>query len=70
MFIRNLLNELGETVELPMQAYTDNDATRLTTINPGTTARTKHYEIWMQYARELYLNLSSSTSTGFQPRSR
>ena len=57
MFIRNLLNELDAIVELPMEAYTDNEATRLTTINPGTTARTKHYEIWMQYARELYLNL-------------
>ena len=57
MFIRNLLSELGAIVELPMETHTDNEATRLTTINPGTTARTKHYEIWMQYSRELYLNL-------------
>jgi len=57
VFIRNLLSELGTAVELPMQTHTDNDATRLSTINPGTTARTKHYEIWMRYCRELYLNL-------------
>ena len=57
MFIKNLLAELNVTVELPMQTHTDNDAARLTTINPGTTARTKHYEIWMRYCRELYLNL-------------
>jgi len=57
VFVKNLLTELYMTVELPMQTHTDNDATRLTTINPGTTARTKHYEIWMRYVRELYLNL-------------
>ena len=57
VFIRNLLSELGATVELPMQTHTDNDAARLSTINPGTTARTKHYEIWLRYCRELYLNL-------------
>ena len=26
-------------------------------INPGTTARTKHFESWLRYVRELYLNL-------------
>ena len=49
VFIYNLLKELGATVKLPMQTHTDNDATRLSTINPGTTARTKHYELWMRY---------------------
>ena len=39
------------------QLHTDNDATRLSTINPGTTARTRHYELWMRYCRELYLKL-------------
>ena len=57
MFIRNFLAELGSTVTLPMDTYTDNDAARLTAINPGTTARTKHYETWMQYVRELHLKL-------------
>lgn len=57
IFIYNLVMELGTTVTLPMQTHTDNDATRLSTINPGTTARTKHYEIWMRYCRELYLKL-------------
>ena len=57
MFVKNMLAVLRMTVELPIQTHTDNDATRLTAINPGTTARTKHYEIWMRYCRELYLNL-------------
>ena len=52
-----MLSELGATVELPMQTHTDNDAARLSTINPGTNARTKHYEICLRYCRELYLNL-------------
>ena len=57
MFVKNMLAVLGMTVELPIQTHTDNDATRLTAINPGTTARTKHYHIWMAYVRELYLDL-------------
>ena len=57
VFIYNLLHELGTSVQLPMDTHTDNDATRLSAINPGTTARTKHYEIWMRYCRELYLKL-------------
>ena len=48
VFVKNLLSELGANVTLPMDTYTDNDAARLSTINPGTTARTKHYEIWMR----------------------
>ena len=57
MFVKNMLAVLGMTVELPIQTHTDNDATRLTAISPGTTARTKHYHIWMAYVRELYLDL-------------
>ena len=57
MFARNLLCELRLIVEMPMQTFTDNDATRLAAINPGTTARTKHYDIWLRYCRELYLKL-------------
>ena len=57
MFVKNMLAVLGMTVELRIQTHTDNDATRLTAINPGTTARTKHYHIWMAYVRELYLDL-------------
>ena len=57
VFIYNLLHELGTSVQLPMDTHTDNDAARLSAINPGTTARTKHYEIWMRYCRELYLKL-------------
>ena len=57
MFVYNLLNELGTRVQLPMDTNTDSDAARLSAINPGTTARTKHYEVWMRYCRELYLKL-------------
>ena len=57
MFIYNMAKIFGLSVELPMHTYTDNEATRLITVNPGTTARTKHYETWMQYTRELYLKL-------------
>ena len=32
-----------------MATHTDNDAARLTAINPGTTARTKHFESWLRY---------------------
>ena len=44
-----------------MIVYTDSDAARLVIVNPGTTARTKHYESWMQYCRELYLKPVSYT---------
>ena len=43
MFVKNMLAVLGMTVELRIQTHTDNDATRLTAINPGKTALTKHY---------------------------
>ena len=55
MFLYNLLKTLGITVELAMRVLTDSDAARLVIVNPGTTARTKHHEIWMQYCRELVL---------------
>ena len=57
VFIKSLFALLGMIADLPMNVYTDNDAARLTVINPGTTARTKHYETWMQYCRELFLKL-------------
>ena len=69
IFIKNLLAELNTTVELPMATHTDNDAARLTAINPGTTARTKHFESWLRYVRELYLNLVI-TVNWVRPRSR
>lgn len=54
-FCQNFLCELGSIATVPMIVYTDSDAARLVIVNPGTTARTKHYESWMQYCRELYL---------------
>jgi len=57
MFIKTLFGLLGQLMDGPMDVFTDNDSARSTVINPGTTARTKHYEQWMQYSRELYLKL-------------
>ena len=37
--------------------YTDNEATKETIEKPGVTARTKHFETWMQYCRERVLAL-------------
>ena len=47
--------ELGVIIVTPIEVVTDNDATRLSVRNPGATARTRHYEGWMQYCRELQL---------------
>ena len=53
-----LLREfLASTPELPMICYTDNEATKETIEKPGVTARTKHFETWMQYCRERVLAL-------------
>ena len=58
MWIRMLLREfLASTPELPMICYTDNEATKETIEKPGVTARTKHFETWMQYCRERVLAL-------------
>ena len=58
MWIRMLLREfLASAPELPMICYTDNEATKETIEKPGVTARTKHFETWMQYCRERVLAL-------------
>ena len=54
-YIRNILAALGLTVLTPIEVVTDNDATRLSVRHPGATQRTRHYEAWMQYCRELQL---------------
>ena len=43
-------------IALPLTAYCDNEAAVTTIKKPGVTQRTKHYETWVQYGRELYLN--------------
>ena len=58
MWIQMLLREfLASAPELPMICYTDNEATKETIEKPGVTARTKHFETWMQYCRERVLAL-------------
>ena len=54
-YVRNIMAELGVIIVTPIEVVTDNDATRLSVRNPGATARTRHYEGWMQYCRELQL---------------
>ena len=58
MWIRLLLGEvLTTTPELPMVCHTDNEAAKATIEKLGVTARTKHYDTWMQYCRELITQL-------------
>lgn len=56
-YIRNILATLGLTVDTPIEVVTDNEALRLSVRQPGVTQRTRHYESWMQYCRELQLRL-------------
>ena len=58
MWIRLLLGEvLTTTPELPMVCHTDNEAAKATIEKLGVTARTKHYDTWMHYCRELITQL-------------
>ena len=54
-FVKQLLAELRPT-EIPkcVNAFVDNSATLDIVKAHGTTARTKHFERWIAYARDLY----------------
>ena len=52
-FVRFILGELGHTLTTPFPVITDSEATYLGTENPGATARTRHYERWLFYLRDL-----------------
>ena len=41
---------------LPAKVHCDNDAAVSTVMKPGATQRTKHYEAWVMYGREQWLN--------------
>ena len=46
-------------IKLPATIYCDNDAAVSTVMKPGTTQRTKHYESWVMYGREQWLDKKS-----------
>ena len=57
-FVRFVVNDLAgpqPLLRLPIPVVTDNEATALGVRNPGATARTRHYERWLFYLRELYM---------------
>ena len=59
-FVRFVLGDLFmEQVGFPLSpvpVVTDNEATYLSSENPGATGRTRHYERWLFYLRELAMN--------------
>ena len=57
-FIQLILNELSQPgivtlVEPETRVITDSQSARDTVLNPGVTARTRHYERWVHYMRYL-----------------
>jgi hypothetical protein len=54
-FCRQALEDLGFPICGPTPVVTDNSAAMSTVQNPGVTARTRHYERWIYYIRELYM---------------
>ena len=60
-FVLNLLGHDGMklSVPLPVTIFCDNQAAVANIKNVGATARTRHYENWLMYGREQYLNLIS-----------
>ena len=56
-FVRFVIGDLGHSISLPLPVITDSEATYLGTENPGATARTRHYERWLFYLRELALGM-------------
>lgn len=56
MFARQLVSELRPHAQLPimMNAYVDNTATIDIVKSHGASGRTKHFERWITYVRDLY----------------
>ena len=55
MYIHAILLFLKFSVPLPVQLFIDNEAAVSSVRNPGATQRTRHYEIWVNYTRKLFL---------------
>ena len=47
-------------LSLPITIKCDNQAAVPSIKNAGSTARSRHYERWLQFGREQYLNLIST----------
>ena len=61
-FISQLLADLGVEVPKPIIIWCDNSAAVSTITNVGATARTRHYDRWVHYGREQYLDNFSKPS--------
>jgi hypothetical protein len=55
-FIQQLLQFNGHTIPLPTPIYTDSSAAVPWIRNPGSASRTRHYEKFLMYGREQFLN--------------
>ena len=55
-FVQQVLEFLGVALHLPTPIYTDSTTAESWIKNPGATARSRHYEKFLMYAREQYLN--------------
>ncbi len=51
-----MLEFLGITLDLPTPIFTNLTTAESWIKNPGATARSRHYEKFLMYAREQYLN--------------
>jgi hypothetical protein len=59
-FVQQLLQFLGHAIMLPTSIFIDSTATVPWIRNPGTTARTRHYDKFLMYGREQFLNKISA----------
>ena len=57
-FVINVIgtDALQHVLSLPINIFCDNSAAVTHISNVGATSRTKHYEIWVGYGREQYIN--------------
>jgi hypothetical protein len=53
IYIKQLLESIGQTVELPMKLYVDNAGALFLVNNKSTTGRTKHIDVRHHYMRDL-----------------
>ena len=54
VFVLEILRDLGHEFEY-VRGYTDSKSGYDTIMNPGVTKRTAHFERWLFWARELYM---------------
>ena len=61
-YVTNVLGDggFGLKLSLPVTIKCDNEAAVSSIKNAGSTQRNRHYERWLQYGRQQYLNLISA----------